>query len=222
MTRLDCQRMAFHAFLNRVLGTTFFHSTTPTTARSWGSPRETHARHLSPLYFWINLYQLAGYIDDYAGIWTHGQQALNDFLTFLNDQHPNLSFTMEHSGQGQGVPFLDTFVTVETCENLTKLETELYIKPTNSGIILHSTSAHPKDTKYNIIRNIIHRAYNNSPNKQKEDNSVNKIWKLLLENGYPSKLLKRLLGEVGKTDDIDAQLQELSNRFQGKKSKGKW
>ena len=139
---------------------------------------------------------LARYIDDYAGIWTHGQQALNDFLTFLNNQHPNLSFTMEHSGQGQGVPFLDTFVTVETCENLTKLETELYIKPTNSGIILHSTSAHPKDTKHNIIRNMFHRAYNNSSNKQKEDNSVNKIWKLLLENGYPSKLLKRLLGEV--------------------------
>ena len=48
---------------------------------------------------------LARYIDDYAGIWIHGQQALEEFLTFVNSQHPNLSFTMEHSGDEKGVPF---------------------------------------------------------------------------------------------------------------------
>ena len=53
---------------------------------------------------------------------------------------------MDASSDGQGVPFLDTLVTAETSDNVTKIETELYIKPTNSGIILHSTSAHPKDT----------------------------------------------------------------------------
>ena len=103
---------------------------------------------------------------------------------------------MESSRDGQGVPFLDTLVTVETYENITKIETELFIKPTNSGIILHSSSAHPKDTKCNIVRNMFHRAYNNSSSKQKEDKSVNKIWSLLLENGYTSRLLKRLLREV--------------------------
>ena len=139
---------------------------------------------------------LARYIDDYAGIWTHGQQALEDFLDFLNGQHPNLAFTLEHSGGGQGVPFLDTLVTVETCDNITKINTEIYIKPTNSGIILHSTSAHPKATKYNIIRNMFHRAYNNSSNKQKEDSSITKIWNLLLQNGYTEGILRRLLGEV--------------------------
>ena len=139
---------------------------------------------------------LARYIDDYAGIWTHGQQALNEFLQFLNEQHPNLSFTMDCGADGQGVPFLDTSVTVETRENTTKIETELYIKPTNSGIILHSSSAHPKDTKHNIIRNMFHRAYNNSSSKQKEAKSVDKIWKLMLENGYTSTLLGRLFREV--------------------------
>ena len=139
---------------------------------------------------------LARYIDDYAGIWTHGQQALDDFVTFLNRQHPNLSFTIEHSREDQGVPFLDTLVTVETCENRTSIETELYIKPTNSGIILHSSSAHPKDTKLNIIRNMFHRAYNNSSSKEKEEKSIHKIWNLMLENGYTSGVLKRLLSEV--------------------------
>ena len=142
---------------------------------------------------------LARYIDDYAGIWTHGLQALKEFLAFLNSQHPNLSFTMEHSGGDQGVPFLDTLVTVEKNGNISKIETELFIKPTNSGIILHSTSAHPKHTKHNIIRNMFHRAYNNSSSEQKEDKSINKIRHLLLENGYTSRLLNRLLREVQRT-----------------------
>ena len=114
----------------------------------------------------------------------------------LTTQHPNLSFNMEHSGEGQGVSFLDTFVKVERQGSATKLETELHIQPTNSGIILHSTSAHPKNTKHNIIRNMFHRAYNNSSNAQKEKSSINKIWTLLLENGYAPKILERLLREV--------------------------
>ena len=118
------------------------------------------------------------------------------FLAFFNSRHPNLSFTMDKSSSGHSVPFLDTLVSVETSENITKLETELYIKPTNSGIILHSSSAHPKNTKYNIIRNMFHRAYNQSSSRQKEDHSLNKIWNLLIENGYSEGLLRRLLREV--------------------------
>ena len=33
---------------------------------------------------------LARYIDDNAGIWTHGKQALDEFIAFLNNQHPNM------------------------------------------------------------------------------------------------------------------------------------
>lgn len=92
-------------------------------------------------------------------------------------------------------------MTVESSGNVAKFETELYIKPTNSGTILHSTSAHPKQTKYNIVRNMFHRAYNNSSNKEKEAKSVNKIWSLMSENGYTSRLLKRLLREVQRSSD---------------------
>ena len=135
---------------------------------------------------------LARYIDDYAGIWTHGQQTLDEFLAFMNSQHPNLSFTMECSRAGEGVPFLDTLVTVETCGNVTKLETELYIKPTNSGIIFHSTSAHPKDTKHNIIRNMFHRAYNNSSTMDFKP-SVSVLF------GHYSLPRRRILTKLGRT-----------------------
>ena len=133
-------------------------------------------------------------IDDYARVWTHGQEALSDFLAFLNSQHPNLSFTMDYSTVERGVPFLDTLVSVETHDNVTKIKTKLYIKPTSSGIILHSSSAHPKNTKHSIIRNMFQRAYNNSSTKQKEETSVEKIWNMMLENGYERLLTRALLG----------------------------
>ena len=41
------------------------------------------------------------------------------------------------------MPFLDTFVTDDTECTTTKVETELDIKPMNSGIILHCKAAHP-------------------------------------------------------------------------------
>ena len=181
-----------NAYYRQKLGLAMGNPCAPPLAILFLDQFETKALAASPL----KPAFLARYIDDYAGIWTHGLQALKNFLTFMNRQHPNLSFTMEHSGEGQGVPFLDTFVTIERHDNTTKLETELHIKPTNSGIILHSTSAHPKSTKHNIIRNMFHRAYNNSSNAQREDSSINKIWTLLLENGYPPRILKRLLREV--------------------------
>ena len=105
---------------------------------------------------------LVRYIDDYAGIWTHGEQALLDFLSNMNTMHDTVKFTIEPSGGGSGVPFLDTLVTVEAQGGHTKIETELYIKPTNSGIILHYQSAHPTLTKHNMARDQFARAIKNS------------------------------------------------------------
>ena len=139
---------------------------------------------------------LVRYIDDYAGVWTYGEQALVDFLSHLNSLHPTLRFTMEHSGTKSGVAFLDTLVTVVTQGQVTKIETELYIKPTNSGIILHYKSAHPKSTKQNIVRSQFRRAIRNSSSSAKERASIDKIWTLLVQNGYPEKVLRRLLWEV--------------------------
>ena len=139
---------------------------------------------------------LVRYIDDYAGIWTHGEQALREFLAYMNTVHATVKFTLEHSGEGSGVPFLDTIVTVEARGEYTTIETELYIKPTNSGIILHYHSAHPTLTKHNMARDQFSRAIKNSSRIDKEKKSVDKIWALLLENGYPRHLLERLLREA--------------------------
>ena len=140
---------------------------------------------------------LVRYIDDYAGFWTHGEEALLSFLDYLNSLHPNLEFTLDYTKQDRGVPFLDTLVNIGTSSTgQGRLDTELYIKPTNSGIVLHASSAHPTTTKHNMVRNMFHRAMNNSSSGEKERVSVEKIRVLLTGNGYSPKLLKRLLREV--------------------------
>ena len=139
---------------------------------------------------------LVRYVDDYAGIWTHGEQALLDFVAHMNTVHETVKFTLEVSKDVSGVPFLDTVVTIEENNGRKSIETELYIKPTNSGIILHYDSAHPKMTKHNVAREQFKRAIRNSSTTNKEKKSIDKVWKLLLENGYPKHVLSRVLREA--------------------------
>ena len=57
------------------------------------------------------------------------------FLTTLNGLHPSLSFTM-------GTPVDDRipFICIDIIKNGTKLETRVYRKPTNTGLLLHFNS----------------------------------------------------------------------------------
>ncbi|XP_015125032.1 uncharacterized protein LOC107046828, partial [Diachasma alloeum] len=49
------------------------------------------------------------YVDDTFVIWPHGRTGLNQFLEFLNAQHPSIKFTMEIEQNGC-LPFLDVLV----------------------------------------------------------------------------------------------------------------
>jgi len=59
-----------------------------------------------------------------------------DFLTTLNGLHPSLSFTMELPVDNK-IPFIG----MEIIKNRTKIETQLYRKLTNTGLLLHFQSA---------------------------------------------------------------------------------
>ena len=74
------------------------------------------------------------YIDDIFFIWTHGEQELERFLKDLNNFTPNLSFT--HEASKNCIPFLD--LKVKLIDG--KLETDLYMKPTDRHQYLHYLS----------------------------------------------------------------------------------
>ena len=69
-----------------------------------------------------------------------------EFLSTLNGQHPSLTFTMELPVDNK-IPFIG----IEIVKNGTKLETQVYRKPTNTGLLLHFQSHTDKRYKDSIF-----------------------------------------------------------------------
>jgi len=91
--------------------------------------------HLRPL-IWLR------YIDDNFMIWTHGKEALDEFIAHLNSVHPSIKFT--HEASPASVNFLDTTVIKDHTGHL---YTTLYTKPTDTHAYLHYASCHPHHQK---------------------------------------------------------------------------
>jgi len=56
------------------------------------------------------------YVDDTFVIWRHGRAELRKFLIFLNNQHPNIRFTID-TEENKKLPFLDVFV-IKKADNI--------------------------------------------------------------------------------------------------------
>ena len=91
----------------------------------------------SPLIWWR-------YIDDTFLLWTHGEEKSNDVITHLNNLHPTIKFT--NSFSYNEIPFLDVNVLLING----RLETDLYVKPTDKHQYLLKSSCHPSHTKQSI------------------------------------------------------------------------
>ena len=78
--------------------------------------------------------------------------AAADFLTTLNGLHPSLKFTMELPADNM-IPFIG----IEIIKNGTELETRVYRKPTNTGLLLHFQSHVDKRYKAGLLKTMLHR-----------------------------------------------------------------
>ena len=86
------------------------------------------------------------FIDDIFAIWTHGLDKLKTFLTYINNLQPTIKFDYTYSAKS--VNFLDTTIYINSTG---KLESDLYIKPTDRTLLLHQNSFHPQSCKNTII-----------------------------------------------------------------------
>ena len=76
-------------------------------------------------------------MDDIFGIWQYGEKSLKEFYETANKIHPRIKLTLEYSQDG--TTFLDTKVKLINGV----IVTELYTKPTDQHLYLHSKSDHP-------------------------------------------------------------------------------
>ena len=116
------------------------------------------------------------------------EKGVNEILSVFNSYDPNIQFTVEVE-KDRSVPFLDTKL-IRNPEN--KIILDWYIKPTSSGRYLNYNSHHTEKIKINLILALKHRVQRISHPTLKNKN-LDKLLNILSNNGYPKKLLKKLL-----------------------------
>ena len=90
-------------------------------------------------YLWLR------YLDDIFAIWTGTLNELEAFFEYLNQYHPTIKFTMDHSFKSTPEHSFDqiNFLDVLVSKRGTKLETDLFSKETDTHQFLHFKSCHP-------------------------------------------------------------------------------
>ena len=125
------------------------------------------------------------YIDDIFFIWEHGEEKLRDFVQTLNEIHPTIKFTAEWSQKS--INFLE--VTVSLIDG--QIETDVYVKPTDTHQYLHPSSSHPYHCKKSIPYSQALRFNRICSKNNFFDFHCNNLEKWLSERGYSEKLVRK-------------------------------
>ena len=125
--------------------------------------------------------------DDCFALFNNKQEA-EKFLKFLNVQHQNINFTIEHENN-QKLPFLD--ILIERASN--KFNTSIYSKPTFTGLGSSFFSYTPKVFKYSAIKTLIFRAFHICSNYCRFHYELEFLKNFLTKNGYPTSIFYKLV-----------------------------
>ena len=157
----------------------------PPLAIIFMSKLETEALSLSP--YKPQLYRR--YIDDCITVWLHGLALLLEFVAFMNSRHPDIKFTIEHTGQNElhTVSYLDLSISV--LDGI--VNWELFIKFSHSGVHLAYSSSLPGNVKRSVAVEQFRRANRNASTKEGRIRGEQKIETLLRQNGFPPAAIRR-------------------------------
>ena len=78
-----------------------------------------------------------------------------------------------------------SFIGIEIIENRTKIETQVYRKVTNTGLLLHFKDHRGKRYKVDLLRTMLHRAYALSSETEAVDAECDKLRSIFSRLSYP-------------------------------------
>ena len=119
------------------------------------------------------------YVDDTLARMPNTDAAA-DFLATLNGLHPSLKFTMELPSENT-IPFIG----IQIIKNGTELETRVYRKPTNTGLLLHFQSHVDKRYKTGLLKTMLHRAHAQSSTTEAFNEECAKLRFIFSRLDYP-------------------------------------
>ena len=135
------------------------------------------------------------YVDDTLVKMPNAESA-TDFLQVLNSVHPSLSFTMELEHEGS-IPFLGTVIT--RCGNT--LKTEVYRKPTDTGLLLHFQSHVDNRYKKGLVNTMVDRAYRLSSTEEAFTKECDKLRTTFSKLHYPNTLVNSTIHRFMQEND---------------------
>ena len=123
------------------------------------------------------------YVDDTLTIVPNIASA-NKFLDTLNHCHLSVKFTREIENNGM-LPFLGT----QLLNKSTQIQTKVYVKPTNTGLLLHYKSHVDDCYKRGLLKTMLDRAFRLSSNWSYFSNECNRLKMVFFRLSYPDRLI---------------------------------
>ena len=131
------------------------------------------------------------------------------FLSTLNSLHPSLQFTMELEIDGV-LPFLGTTLINKNG----RLETKVYIKPTNTGLMLHYDSHVDVKYKKSLVLTMLNRAFRLSSSWKLFTEECERLKKTFVRLRYPISLLDNIItkytAQKRESDDHPAEERNIN------------
>lgn len=106
------------------------------------------------------------------------------FLHTLNSAHTSVKFTMEVEKNSK-LPFLGT----ELLNHAPRIETKVYVKPTNTGLLLHYQSHVDNRYKRSLLKTMLDRAHRLSSSWAHFSDECDRLKKVFARLKYPGRLV---------------------------------
>ena len=142
------------------------------------------------------------YVDDTLVIWQHGEEELARFHQHLNQQSPNIQFTMEREKEGR-IAFLDVLVSRDGDH----LSTSVYRKPTHTDRYIPFNSHHRPRVLTGVMRGMRNRALQVCDDTSRPA-EMQHLEEVFTANGFPEQLVKKTLSRLPRHIEEDNQPEE--------------
>jgi hypothetical protein len=149
------------------------------------------------------------YVDDTLTIMPNITTA-TDFLNTLNHAHPSVSFTMEIEKDGM-LPFLGTLL----LNRAPQIETKVYVKPTNTGLLVHYQSHVDNRYKRSLLTTMLDRAYRLSSSWPYFSEECERLKSLFSRLDYPHHLINSTINTFVNSRVADQQPLQASGKLAG-------
>ena len=133
------------------------------------------------------------YIDDIFMLFKGSKQECECLVSWLNSLHPGvIKFKFEYSTEM--VEFVDLQIMVENG----RIETNLYIKPSNLQLYLDYFSNHPEPCKEGLVYGQAIRILERCSKPDDRDQHLENLRGKLKERNYPDKIISEQFSEARK------------------------